>query len=927
MSQSEAALENELIEQLHRLGYEPVTISDEAAMRRNFKRQLEKHNKTTFTDKEFRRILNHLNGGSRFEKAKKLRDRYLLIRDDESESYIRFMDTDRWCKNEYQVTHQLSVKGRRKNRYDVTLLINGLPLVQIELKRRGVELKEAFNQIKRYHRESFGGTLFEYVQIFVISNGVNTKYFANNPSQSFEQTFFWSDEENNKITRLQDFADAFLEKCHLSKMIAKYIVLAEARQIPMVLRPYQYYAVEKIVERVKECTKNGYIWHTTGSGKTLTSFKASQVLKSIPEIKKVLFVVDRKDLDIQTTKEFNSFSDGSVDGTENTRALVKQLRDPNTKLIVTTIQKLDIAISRENYMREFEHLRNERVVLIFDECHRSQFGKTHANIRKFFTNAQLFGFTGTPIFKENKVGNATTADVFDECLHRYIITHAISDKNVLGFSVEYIGKYTKQDPDNQVVEAIDVDPDDKAVLHNPTRMEKIVDYILQIHHKKTKRLFNAIFCVDDVETLRAYYDLFKQKEHDLTIATIFSYRANEESEALEEELDVDPTDTSSPVDQSARDALESYIRDYNERFGTNYSTEKFYDYYKNVQKRTKEKEIDILLVVNMFLTGFDAPMLNTLYVDKNLRYHGLIQAYSRTNRLLDANKPHGNIVCFRNLKQNTDDALRLFGDEDAKDIVFKKPYETIKKEFDEKVQALKEFVPTVDDVDKLRSEEKRKEFVLLFRDLMRLKAEIETYVEFSFNEVAIDEQEYFDYVSKYLDIYEGRKTKESEEEDELDEIDFSIELIRADLINYDYIIKLLAEIKEAEGTLEHGIKKEDFLKKLERDIEYRGKRELIERFIEEHLPTVGKPEEVEEAFDIYWTQEKEKFLEELAASESIDREKLEKLVQDYFYTSRLPHSDEIVNAMTQKPKLLERKKIVQRIRDKLQHFISVFEEW
>lgn len=927
MSQSEAALENELIEQLHRLGYEPVTISDEAAIRRNFKRQLEKHNKTTFSDKEFRRILNHLNGGSRFEKAKKLRDRYLLIRDDESESYIRFMDTDRWCKNEYQVTHQLSVKGRRKNRYDVTLLINGLPLVQIELKRRGVELKEAFNQIKRYHRESFGGTLFEYVQIFVISNGVNTKYFANNPSQSFEQTFFWSDEENNKITRLQDFADAFLEKCHLSKMIAKYIVLAEARQIPMVLRPYQYYAVEKIVERVKECTKNGYIWHTTGSGKTLTSFKASQVLKSIPEIKKVLFVVDRKDLDIQTTKEFNSFSDGSVDGTENTRALVKQLRDPNTKLIVTTIQKLDIAISRENYMKEFEHLRNERVVLIFDECHRSQFGKTHANIRKFFTNAQLFGFTGTPIFKENKVGNATTADVFDECLHRYIITHAISDKNVLGFSVEYIGKYTKQDPENQLVKSIEVNPNDKTLLHTPARMEKIVDYILEIHKKKTKKIFNAIFCVDGVETLRTYYELFKKKDHDLTIATIFSYRDNEENEVLEEELDIDPTDTSGPINQSARDALESYINDYNERFRTNFSTEKFYDYFKNIQKRTKEGEIDILLVVNMFLTGFDAPMLNTLYVDKNLRYHGLIQSYSRTNRLLDANKPHGNIVCFRDLKQNTDDALRLFGDENAKDIVFKKPYDVIKNEFNAKIQELTKFVPTVDDIDKLRSEEKKKEFVLLFRDLMRLKAEIETYVEFSFDDVAIEEQVYFDYVSKYLDIYEGRKTSESEEDDELDDIDFSIELIRSDLINYDYIIKLLSQIKEAEGTLEHKVKKEDFLKKLERDIEYRGKRELIERFIEEHLPTVGKPEEVEEAFDVFWTKEKERFLEQLAVEESIDRKKLAELVQDYFYTNRLPHSDDIVKAMIEKPKLLERKKIVQRIREKLQHFISVFEEW
>jgi type I restriction enzyme R subunit len=379
--QSESQLEKTLINQLQRLGFSPVVLKDQDAIIANLQTQLEKFNQTKFSDAEFAQILNHLNKGDRFDKAKSLRDYFLLKRDDETTKHIRFFNMDQWCKNEYQVAQQITQVGRYENRYDVTLLINGLPLVQIELKRRGVEMKEAFNQIQRYHKHSFAGTLFEYTQIFVISNGVNTKYFSNNPKQSFEQTFYWTDEKNTKITQLDEFADAFLEKCTVSEMIAEYIVLAESLKIPMVLRPYQYYAVRNIEKRVRESNKNGYIWHTTGSGKTLTSYKASQILSRIPEVKKVLFVVDRKDLDIQTTKEFNSFSAGSVDGTDNTRNLVSQLKDKNRKLIVTTIQKLDIAIGRGSYLKQFEYLADEKVVIIFDECHRSQFGQTHARIK------------------------------------------------------------------------------------------------------------------------------------------------------------------------------------------------------------------------------------------------------------------------------------------------------------------------------------------------------------------------------------------------------------------------------------------------------------------------------------------------------------------------------------------------------------------
>ncbi len=479
--QSEQKLEKTLIEQLNKLGFASVTIEDHDTLVINLRTQLEKFNKTKFTDKEFKKIQNHLDKGDRFHKAKTLRDRFLLKRDDETTKYIRFFNMEQWCKNEYQVTHQITQIGRYENRYDVTLLINGLPLVHIELKRRGVEMKEAFNQIQRYHKHSFTGTLFEYVQIFVISNGVNTKYFSNNPKQTFEQTFYWTDVENSKITKLDEFTEAFLEKCVVSEMIAEHIVLAESKKIPMVLRPYQYFAVKAIEERVRKSKKNGYIWHTTGSGKTLTSFKTSQILSQIPEVKKVLFVVDRKDLDIQTTKEFNSFSDGSVDGTNNTRNLVAQLKDKNRDLIVTTIQKLDIAIGRDSYLKQFKYLENEKVVIIFDECHRSQFGLTHNRIKGFFKKAQLFGFTGTPIFADNNVGGVTTADVFDECLHRYIITHAISDNNVLGFAVEYVGKYKQKDPDTldadifaeTLVEGIDT----REVLESDARLNKISDYV------------------------------------------------------------------------------------------------------------------------------------------------------------------------------------------------------------------------------------------------------------------------------------------------------------------------------------------------------------------------------------------------------------------------------------------------------------------
>lgn len=929
--QSEAQLEKSLIERLNRLGFASMEIEDADALQKNLRAQLEKFNGTIFSDAEFSRIQNHLNKGDRFNKAKTLRDRFALKRDNEETFFVRFFNMEQWCKNEYQVTHQITQKGRYENRYDVTLLINGLPLVQIELKRRGVEMKEAFNQIQRYHKHSFSGTLFEYAQIFVISNGVNTKYFSNNPKQSFEQTFFWTDEQNRKVTKLDEFADVFLEKCAISEMITEFIVLAESLSIPMALRPYQYYAVKAIEKRVKESDKNGYIWHTTGSGKTLTSFKASQILSQMPEVRKVLFVVDRKDLDIQTTKEFNSFSDGSVDGTDNTRHLVNQLEDKKRKLIVTTIQKLDIAIGRQAYLQQFEYLTDEKVVVIFDECHRSQFGQTHARIKNFFKKSQLFGFTGTPIFADNNVGGVTTADVFGECLHRYIITHAISDDNVLGFAVEYVGKYKQKDSDtldadifaDSMVEGIDT----REVLESADRLEKISDYVLEDWKRKTKNgKFNALFAVSRIEVLKKYYELFKKKKaENFKVATIFTYQANEEDEVSTEMLDADVFGTEGvPVNQHSRDFLEDCIRDYNETFSTNFSTDRFYDYYRDLQKRIKNKEIDLVLVVNMFLTGFDSPRLNTLYVDKNLRYHGLIQAYSRTNRLLNSDKPHGNIVSFRNLKLATDKALALFGDENAKEIVFKKPYEKQKEEFEKKLSELRAKVPTVESVNELKGEEEKAEFIKSFRDLLRIKSLLETFAEFSFSDLGISEQEFYDYQSKYLDIYEERKNG-TDSESILDQIDFELELTVRDVIDFDYIIQLIAGLKNISSKAARDKKTEEILRLFDRDVKLRKKKDLIKKFIEESLPKIAKADEVEKSFAQFWESQRSESLRNIAEAENIPLEKMEQLIGEYLYTQKLPQGEEIIEMLPRRPRIMEYHGIVDRIKSAIENIVDMFE--
>lgn len=968
-TQSEQILEDNLVKQLNTLGYDLVSIRNEAELLANLKGQLEKHNGVTLSKGEFDKVLNHLNKGNSFDRAKILRDRFQLTRDNGDNLYLEFLNLEHWCQNQYQVTQQLSMEGTYKNRYDVTLLINGLPLVQIELKKRGLELKEAFNQINRYHRHSFGASygLYQYVQIFVISNGVNTKYYSNNRRQSFKQTFYWTDKENKAITRLEAFAESFLEKCQLSKMICKYIVLHESDKIPLVLRPYQYYAVEALIDRVKNSNKNGYIWHTTGSGKTLTSFKASQILVKLPQVHKVVFVVDRNDLDYQTTREFNYFSEGSVDGTDNTAQLVKQLAD-DTKLIVTTIQKLNTAISKQYYQRQIQPLMaadvqgsyarqsgqslvlpERRIIFIFDECHRSQFGATHKRIKDYFPTAQLFGFTGTPIFVDNAVANQfgkrTTKELFDECLHKYVITNAIRDENVLRFSIEYVGRY-KQKEGSEVELDIPVEEiDTKELLESPQRLDRIVDYIIQQHPRKThQRQFTAIFCVSSVDVLIKYYELFRAKkqagQHDLRIATIFSYAANEEDKdanGLIGDPDLEIKEGAA-INVHSREKLDEFIEDYNAMYNTKFSTkdsQSFYNYYKDIAKRIKEREqdtfldqnrVDILLVVNMFLTGFDAKKVNTLYVDKNLKHHGLIQAFSRTNRILNEVKSYGNIVCFRNLKKATDEAIALFSNLDAKEVILMQPYEVYVRKFDDALTKLQEIAPTVDSVNELPSEEEELEFVKAFRELMRLRNILSGFSDFEFADLAMDEQDFEDYKSKYLDIYDKVKTStEKEKVSILDDVDFELELIHRDEINVVYILKLLGKLHEAEEE-EKEAQRKVISDLLGGEAQLRSKKELIEKFIQENLPYIKESEEIPEAFEAFWNSEKNHALEQLCIEEQLNPEQLSKLMEDYLFSGRTPLSESVVAAMQVKPKLLERKTIVERIKERILDLVATFED-
>ena len=902
----ELTLENEFIDKLTSLGFKRSNIKNYKQLKENLKEKIfllnQENLKTPLTDNEFNKIYNYLMNGNKIIKSEKLRDKYLLKRDDESTIYIEFFknsvnDQEDWCKNIFEVANQIEIEGKYKNRYDVTILINGLPLVQVELKRNGVELKEAFNQIQRYQIESYQDTLFEYIQLFIISNKTLTKYFTNNKELSFNFTFSWSDENNNPYHNLFEFSDNFLKPCFLAKIIGEYIVISKSKNQMFVLRPYQYYAVENIIDKIKlfKEQKGGYIWHTTGSGKTLTSFKASQIISRMENIDKVLFVVDRKDLDRQTIDEYKAF-DAEIEGTENTYKLIGQLKGTK-KLIVTTIQKLSIAITKD----ELKDLQDKKIVLIFDECHRNQFGKTNAEIKKFFKNSLMFGFTGTPIFEENKIDNTTTADVFGDRLHQYVITDAIADKNVLGFMIEYFNTTDQEAKEEELL--------------NQKRIDLITDKIIEIHNKKTKhKQFNALLATASKDMAMMYYESFKKKNHNLKVGVVFTYAANED-------IDTDP-DTKE-VDKRSKELLEIAIEDYNKMFKTNFTGSDFYRYYEDVQNRIHNNDLDITIVVGMLLTGFDHKKLNTLYVDKNLKYHGLIQAFSRTNRILNDTKPYGNIVSFRDLKENLDESLRLFGNPEKNDVVLKRKYNEIKKEFVDKLSKFKDLYVTPTDVINIKSEEEKVEFVKSFRDLLKLKSSLETYTEFNFKDIGIDEEEWFDYISVYLDVY--NEAKSENEDAPINEIDFSIELIRSDLINYDYIIKLLGELKEESLILsdDYEKKKENLLKQLHRDIKLRDKKELIEEFIENRLQSTPK-EKIKDEFELFWDSKKEEKLKELVKEINADEEKLKKLIKEYEFRKKVLN-DDIVKILNYKLGILGRSKKLKEIRSKIFKFIDLFE--
>ncbi|GHH96650.1 type I restriction endonuclease subunit R [Neobacillus kokaensis] len=907
--QPEAELEKKLHTQLVNLGYKAVKIADYEALLANFKLQLNtfnehKLNGQPLTDIEFKRILTLIEGKSIYDSAKILRDKLLVEREDGTQLYVELLNTKEWCKNLFQVTTQTTVTSKYTNRYDVTILINGLPLIQIELKRRGLDFKEAFNQIQRYRRHTFPG-LYRFLQIFVVSNGVDTKYFSNSDYDiQFGFTFFWSDEKNELITNLHDFASAFLKPCHLAKMISRYMVINDTDKALMVMRPYQVYAVEALVQRATESNNNGFIWHTTGSGKTLTSFKAGQILADEDSIKKVFFLVDRQDLDSQTILEFNKFQKGSVDRTNKTEILIDQIKDPMKRFIVTTIQKMNNAIKSPKYVKIMEPYKQEHVVFIIDECHRSQFGDMRKEIDRHFKNAQYFGFTGTPRFIENKSQDGrTTADLFEKCLHHYLIKDAIRDGNVLGFSVEYIRTFNANinEEDDTKVQAIDTD----EVWHDERRLNLVADHILDNHVRRSKsKGYCAMFAVDSIPTLIRYYDILKSKNHHLKIAGIYSYGQNEDSDGTCEH---------------SREALDRMITDYNKMFDTDFSTETWDRYFSDVSKKLKNAQVDILLVVKMFLTGFDSKPLNTLYVDKNMVYHDLLQSYSRTNRVEKATKPYGNIVCYRNLKDNTDDAIKLFSRTDNVDTVLMGSYDKYLKAFREAVKNLRKIAVIPEEVDELEREEDKRQFIIAFKNVTKLLQRLQSFSDFKFDEteLTISQQSYEDFKSKYFKVYEEFKRSEVPKESILHDIDFELELMHTDRINVSYILNLIANLNtEDEKEREKEIR---FIKQeLDHasDPKLRLKIELIKGFLDKVAPTLASHESVIDAYNRYEEEMSEQELASFAKEVEIEDKILREQVSTYEYSNLIEKNtimDSLSGSFLKKNKAI--KAITSFIRD------------
>ena len=960
--QSEAQLEKELIKTLTEQGYEYLPIHKEQDLVDNLRVQLQRLNDYTFTDSEWKRFFNDVianqNEGIEAKTTKIQEDHIQVLKRDTGESKnIYLIDKKNIHNNYLQVINQYEEEqGNHDTRYDVSILVNGLPLVHIELKRRGVQLKEAFNQIDRYQRDSFwaGCGLYEYVQIFVISNGTNTKYYSNSTrfnhikeqernrikskktSNSFEFSSFWTDSNNKTINDLIDFTHTFFAKHTLINVLTKYCVFTSERML-LVMRPYQIAATERIINRIEVANNykhygktegGGYIWHTTGSGKTLTSFKTAQLASRLDYIDKVLFVVDRKDLDYQTMKEYNRFEEGAADSNTSTSVLQRQLENKDKKggyhdyrIIITTIQKLSIFIQKNKNHPIFQ----KRVVIIFDECHRSNFGEMHSAITKNFKKYHIFGFTGTPIFAQNTSSGGdlklkTTQQAFGDKLHTYTIVDAINDENVLPFRIDYVNTLkTKEDILDKQISAIDRE----RIMSAPERVSAVVKYILEHFDQKTKRSsyysyrvaqnieqmakakkgevkeskmtqklagFNAMFAVASIEMAKAYYNEFKaQQAHlpeaqRLKIATIYSYGANEEE--IDGILVEENPESTTNLDQPSRDFLEGAIKDYNQMFSTNYDTssDKFQNYYKDLSLRMKNRQVDLLIVVNMFLTGFDATTLNTLFVDKNLKQHGLIQTYSRTNRILNSVKTYGNIVCFRNLQQETDDAIALFGDKDAASIVLLKDFKSYYEGYDaengkhcygykELVEELQQQYP--DGYIPMGEEEERR-FITLFGSLLKSINVLQSFDQFEGQQLLTDGQMQ-DYQSNYLDLKDKwRKRNKGEKEVVNDDIIFETELIRQVEINIDYILLLVKNYHES------NCKNKEILvnisKAVSASMHLRSKKELIEDFV----ASVNADTDVDEAWEAYVKQRKQDDLNEIIASENLKADETSKFVENAF---------------------------------------------
>ena len=930
--QSEADLEREFIKNLQNQGYEYLIIHNEKELIANLKGKLEKLNNIIFSEKEWERFFKEKianKNESIIEKTRTIQEDYIksFTRDNGTLINIFLIDKKNIHNNFLQVINQYEEEnGNHNTRYDVSILVNGLPLIHIELKRRGVAIREAFNQINRYQRDSFwaGSGLFEYVQIFVISNGTNTKYYSNTTrarhikemsynkrkvkksSNSFEFTSYWADANNKAITDLVDFTKTFFAKHTILNVLTKYCIFDTSDTL-LVMRPYQISATERILSKIQlannykwvgKIDAGGYIWHTTGSGKTLTSFKTAQLASQLDYIDKVLFVVDRKDLDSQTQKEYDRFSKGSANGNTSTKILKAQLEDRyenKSKIIITTIQKLGHFIKQNKNHEVFK----KNIVLIFDECHRSQFGELHLAITKTFKNYFMFGFTGTPIFPKNSNGSSktlfkTTEQTFGDKLHTYTIVNAINDGNVLPFRIDYINTIKeKENIQDKKVNAIDIE----KAMSDPNRIREIVSYIIDHFEQKTMRNkhyelkdqrlsgFNSIFAVSSIPVAKKYYLEFKkqleEKNKNLSIATIFSYSANEEENT--DNLDDESFDTEN-LDLGSREFLEEAILDYNKKFGTNFDTsaDGFQLYYEDLSKRTKNKEIDILIVVNMFLTGFDATTLNTLWVDKNLRMHGLIQAFSRTNRILNSIKTFGNIICFRDLQNETDEAIALFGNKEAGGIVLLKTYEEYyngyeddkgreKEGYSELIEELQNKFPIG---EQIIGEQNEKEFIILFGNILKIKNILSAFDKFTGNEI-LSEREYQDYQSIYIDLYEEiKKTKNTDKESINDDVIFEIELIKQVEINIDYILMKVAEYYKSNKKDKEILI--DIKKAIDSSIELRSKKELIEGFIDR----VNSSKNVTDDFKKFVREEKEKDLEKVIEEEKLKPEETKKFIDN-----------------------------------------------